>query len=245
MQLGFLFNKRRLKFKLQQLFPSLYSVNLNVAGVPNSYYPGDAPIETTKNEPVNDVISQNIKNGGYRLPKRYKKIILLAVLILLFLLIGTRIIRNKTKTVNTQTSQIKNTKIIPVNKKFTFPAIDNQGKVAGVINLTITSAEKTPEVLVKDQTYKAKEGKLFLIIDLELQNDSTNRLNIYPGDLIRLTIGDSDKKFAPDLHNNLVLVAPISTKVDRVGFVIDTDVKNLKLLIGELEKTKTEVSLNF
>lgn len=244
MQLGFLFKKRQLKAKLQSLFPSLYTANFNVAAIPNSYFQEGAPIEIKK-EPVNEVISQNFKEERFKLSKKHKKIIFIVVLILLIGLIGPRIFKNKTKMGNNQISQTKNTKLIPVNKKFTFPALDNQGKAAGVINFTITSAEKAPEVLVKDQTYKAKEGKLFLIINLELQNDSTNRLNIFPGDLIRLTTGDASKKFAPDLHNNMVMVAPISTKIDRVGFVIDSNTNNLKLLIGELEKQKTEIPLNF
>jgi len=71
-------------------------------------------------------------------------------------------------------------------------------------------------------------------------------LNIFPGDLIRLVVNNQEeKKFAPDLHNNYINVAPISTKIERVGFVIDALANNLKLEIGELEADKKAVNIQF
>lgn len=134
-----------------------------------------------------------------------------------------------------------------VNKSFDFPAVNNQGKtVTQKIKMKITTADRTNQVLVKDQTFTAKNNKLFLIVNLEFKNDATLPLNILPGDLIRMSINsDKENKFAPDLHNNLVLVSAISTRVDRVGFVIPDTTKSFKLYIGELEGKKEEVSINF
>jgi hypothetical protein len=99
---------------------------------------------------------------------------------------------------------------------------------------------------VKDQTFTAKNNKTFLIINLELRNDEASVQNIIPGDLVRLAIaGSDDTRFAPDLHNSLVGIAAISTKSDRVGFVIPQEAKNFKLYVGELEGKKEEVKVDF
>jgi hypothetical protein len=136
---------------------------------------------------------------------------------------------------------------VQIDKSFDFPAITNNGKPSGSkIKLKITNVEKTSQVVVKDQVYAAKNNKMFLIANLELKNDSTSAQNILPGDLIRLSIGDNqDTKFAPDLHNNLVPVSAISTKIDRVGFVIPSEEKNFNLYVGEIEGKKETVSINF
>jgi hypothetical protein len=134
-----------------------------------------------------------------------------------------------------------------IDKSFDFPALNNNGKPTGSkIKLKITNVEKTSQVVVKDQVYTAKNNKMFLIVNLELKNDSTSSQNILPGDLLRLSIASNeDNKFAPDLHNNLVPISAISTKIDRVGFVIPMDVKDFKLFVGEIEGKKESVLINF
>ncbi|OGG17223.1 hypothetical protein A3D78_07065 [Candidatus Gottesmanbacteria bacterium RIFCSPHIGHO2_02_FULL_39_14] len=134
-----------------------------------------------------------------------------------------------------------------VDKSFEFPALDNQGKpLKNIIKFKIYSVEKTNQVLVKDQIFTAKNNKLFLIVNLELKNDATVPVNILPGDVIRLSLdNDKETRYAPDLHNNLVPVAAISTKVDRIGFVIPDTAQKFYLFIGEIEGEKQEVSLDF
>lgn len=164
----------------------------------------------------------------------------------LILIVAVALLNFPFKNNNKTTSGAK-TVTIAVDKSFEFPSFSNDGKPAEhKIKLKIDNSEKTNQVLVKDQVFTAKNNKLFLIINLELRNDSTLPLNILPGDLIRLSIGsDKDTRFAPDLHNNLVPVAPISTRVDRLGFVIPEKTKNFTLYIGEIEGEKQEISLNF
>lgn len=134
---------------------------------------------------------------------------------------------------------------LTLDKKFEFPGLDDNGKEKGTLELRITDVEKTSQVIVQDKNYTAKGNKTFLIVNLELKNETTKRLNIFPGDLIRLIVDDEEKKFAPDLHNNYVQVAPISTKIDRLGFVIDQGASNLKLQVGELEEKKEILKLEF
>jgi len=177
--------------------------------------------------------------------KKKPRVLITIALLLLVVFFGSRIFTAKVAKKSNQITPVAVQKIT-LSSSVDFMGLDMQGKqTKNKVKMSIVSAEKNGEVLVKDQTYKAKEGKTFLIVNLELRNDTTEKLNIIPGDLIRLTVGTEDKKYAPDLHNNAVLVAPISVKNDRIGFVIDSNAQSLKLLVGELEKKKEEIELKF
>ncbi len=175
--------------------------------------------------------------------KRRKKLIIILTVIILAL-ISFRIFLAKRYSPSIPKPKVV---AVSVDKGYDFPALNNQGKPTGSkIKLKIAQVEKTNQVIVKDQTFTAKNNKLFLIVNLELKNDATTPLNLLPGDLIRLTYNNDDNnKYAPDLHNNLVLISAISTKLDRVGFVIPDNARNFKLLIGELEGKKESVAVEF
>lgn len=174
--------------------------------------------------------------------KRKKLFIGIAIVFLFFL--GAAFIKGKRA--KTSASIVKSVKV-NIDKGFEFPALDNQGKDSfKKIKFKIEDAEKTNQVAVKDQVFTAKNNKVFLIVNLELKNDETKPYNILPGDLVRVTYNsDEESKFAPDLHNNLVSVAAISTKIDRIGFVIPEQAKEFKFYIGELEGKKEIVSISF
>lgn len=160
-------------------------------------------------------------------------------------LIANKVNRSTKPTVQGEQTAVTS-QTLSLNKKFSFPGLDETGKKKGKIELRITDVEKTNQVIVQDKTYTAKNNKVFLIVNLELKNETTQRLNIFPGDLMRLVVDDQEeKKFAPDLHNNYVQVAPISTKIERVGFVIDAKATNLKLQVGELEGEKEILTVKF
>ncbi|KKR88630.1 MAG: hypothetical protein UU37_C0001G0049 [Candidatus Gottesmanbacteria bacterium GW2011_GWA2_41_12] len=194
---------------------------------------------TSKNK-INDRFVQTINFLSEKTHGKKKLLILLPLIIVSFLLIKIMTAKN--------TPAVPNPRIAIVNldKSFEFIGLTNQGKEKDKIKMNLASAEKMTEVAVKDQTFKAKNNKLFLIVNLELTNDSAVPLNIFPGDLVRLTVnGDDTKKYAPDLHNNMVMVAPISTRLDRVGFVVDKGAGKMKLMIGQLEDKKQEILLPF
>ncbi len=196
-----------------------------------------------KNIPIN-IFSKirKSKNGLLASIIRHKKIIG-GIAVVALLVLGSGILRAKNS--NVQSTKPKST-VINVDKSFDFSALNNQGKpVASKIRLKIATVEKTNQVNVKDQTFTAKNNKIFLIVGLELKNDATLPYNILPGDLVRLTYnGDEENKYAPDLHNNMVTVAPISTKIDRVGFVVPENAKDFKLYVGEIEGKKEVVNIN-
>ena len=188
----------------------------------------------------------SVKNRIGQLPvmEGKAKIVVLIGLFLLLVIFGIRMLPGKKST--DQTLGAKSL-VIAVNKNFEFPAFTAQGRIAPTkIKVAITNAEKTNQVLVKDQTFTAKNNKLFLIVNIDLKNDSTQILNSTPGDLFRLAYADNlDNKYAPDLHNNTIPVAAISTRPDRLGFVVPQDMKEFRLYVGELEAKKEEIVLKF
>lgn len=137
--------------------------------------------------------------------------------------------------------------VVTVDSSFEFPALDSQGQpIKDKIKFTVSTAEKTGQVLVKDQVYSSRNQKKFLIINLELKNDVARPVNIFPGNLVRLTYGgDEENRFAPDLHNNLVQTAALSTKLERIGFVVPEQETNFNLYIGEIEGEKEIISVKF
>jgi len=186
------------------------------------------------------------KNGWKKKLTEYlgkkKRFVIGLVIVLALLIILTSPIRKTKGSAGTAKSLTAT-----VDRSFEFPALDNQGKqTKNIIKFKINGVEKTNQVLVKDQVFTAKNNKLFLIVNIDLRNDATVPLNIITGDLVRLSIADNkDTRYAPDLHNNLVSVAAISTKIDRVGFVIPDTAKSFVLYVGQIEGEKQEISLNF
>lgn len=175
--------------------------------------------------------------------KKRKKLLILLCVILVVLVAYNSFTASKNKPVGTKAKSIST----QVDRSFEFPAIATNGKATGnKVKLKIASVEKTDQVIVKDQVYTAKNNKMFLIINLEMKNDTTSAQNLLPGDLVRLTVANNeDNKFAPDLHNNLVPIAAISTKTDRIGFVVPSSATEFKLYVGEIEGKKETVAVNF
>lgn len=193
-----------------------------------------------------DKVANNLKNLKKNVLAKLsvkKKIAIILVIALGGFFVFNSFFRNSNANSATDVKSIS----VAMDNNFEFSAKDNQGKAAtSKVKMKISKAEKTNQVLVKDQSYTARNNKLFLILNLELKNDVSHQVNLLPGDLVRVTYnGDEENKFAPDLHNNLVPIAAISTKNDRVGFVIPQDTKEFKVYVGELEGKKEIVTITF
>lgn len=201
------------------------------------------PKQTALDPEVVIPIINKVKKSFWEIIKKRKKLVI-GILVILLLFGGSRLLATRKSASGQAPAKVATAK---VDKSFDFAALNSQGKpVINKIKLTIADVEKTNQVIVLDKNYTAKNNKLFLIVNLELKNDAAIPLNILPGDLVRLSVGtDEENKFAPDLHNNLVLVSAISTKLDRIGFVIPQEAKNFKIYIGELEGKKEIVDVNF
>lgn len=172
-----------------------------------------------------------------------KKLAIGLILLLTLSIFAFNQFNGKTKGVE----ELSDKEVVVVDSSFEFPALDSQGQpTKDKIKFTISTAEKTGQVLVQDKVYTARNQKKFLIINLALKNDFARLVNIFPGNLVRLTYtGEEENRFAPDLHNNLVQVSAISTKLERIGFVVPEEEVFFNLYVGELEGEKEIVEVKF
>jgi hypothetical protein len=168
-----------------------------------------------------------------------RKKLLPAVALLVFIIVLTAIIKNNTPSKvsagpSSQVTLPSSTKK-DINRDFT---VSN-------LKYTLVSGELTDQILVNGQKATAVSGKTFLIINIKLTNDSNNKATINTRDYIRLSTGSDSEWLAPDIHNDPVEVQPISTKYTRLGFPVDSNVKNFKVRVGEINGDKTTLDLTF
>lgn len=142
--------------------------------------------------------------------------------------------------VNVQPAKAKET----LNKEFTFPIKDANGKEVSKIKYTLQNAELRDEIIVKGQKATAIKGRTFLILNLKLTNDYTKPVQINARDYVRLIVNNSSEKLAPDIHNDPVEVQAISTKLTRIGFPINDRDQKLVLQVGEISGKKTDITLH-
>jgi len=166
------------------------------------------------------------------------------VIAIIAFLIGLKVGTSKTPTpAQAQAPQAQATENI--NKTFEFPIKDANGKVVANIKYIITSAQLMNNILVQGQPYNAVQGKTFLILNLTLTNNQTQTVQLDTRDYIRLSVNNSDELLAADIHNDPVQVLPISTKLTRIGFPIDSNFKSLTLSVGQVQGSKEIIKLHF
>lgn len=142
--------------------------------------------------------------------------------------------------------QIENPKSInEVNKNFTFPIKNDRGQEINKIEYVISSAEIRNEIIVKGQKATSIKGREFLILNLKIKNNSDQRILINSRDYIRLAQVQNQDLMASDIHNDPVEVQAGSTKMTRLGFIVDDFNKNFKIQIGEIKGKKTTIDLSF
>lgn len=184
--------------------------------------------------------SSSKKTNKTSLGSRLPKILLRLVLVLIILIIGWGAFRYYVlPRIVSQRRNGRYSQVVPLQKTVIFPALLDSGKYSGEISLSVVSVERTNEVTVKNKPIRASKDRFFLIINLELKNESTQKVGVVSSDLLRLKVGQNGTKLAPDLHNKLVLVSPVSTKSDKVGFVVVGQAGiPLTLELGEFYKNK-------
>lgn len=132
-----------------------------------------------------------------------------------------------------------------INKEFNFALKDDKGNPAGNFKYVVQSAETNDQIILKGQKNYSVKGREFLIINMKLTNPNKQNLQVNTRDYIRLSVNGNDNELlAPDIHNDPVEVQAIATEQTRVGFVISTTDKKLKLIIGEIDGPKTNIDLN-
>lgn len=136
--------------------------------------------------------------------------------------------------------------VAQVNKEFQYPVKNEKGVEVTKMKYSVESAELRDEIIVKGQRATAIQGRLFLILTIKIINDYAKSLEINARDYVRLSMNGKDTELlAADIHNDPVLVQPVSTKYTRVGFPINDNDKDFVMHIGELSGKKEQVPLKF
>ncbi len=131
-----------------------------------------------------------------------------------------------------------------INKTFSFPLYDNDGKKVNEIKYTIENAQLQNEIIVKGERAYAIQGRTFLILNIEIENPYDKAVKINARDYVRLIVDNSKDRFAPDIHNDPVEIQAISTKETRLGFPLNSDFSSLTLQVGEITGKKQSLPLN-
>ncbi len=132
-----------------------------------------------------------------------------------------------------------------INRWFTFPMRDNSGSEVTQISYGVDSAELRNEIILNGQTATAAPGRVFLIFNIRLRNDSSQPVQLATGDYVRLNTNNGQDWLAPEINNDPVIVQAISTKLTRLGFPINQTATDFKLQVGEIKGDKTTFEVNF
>lgn len=135
--------------------------------------------------------------------------------------------------------------VLPLKQSFSVVAKTQDGKnTNGTLKIDVTGAYKTDNLLIQGSKVFARNGKQFMVMNMEISNSYNLALYTYPVDSFRL-ISDNGKKFAPTAHQGNVETRPQSTKTSNIGFIVPKDQKKFKVEVGELtgEKVVLEFSL--
>lgn len=135
---------------------------------------------------------------------------------------------------------------VQLNREFKFPLKDDKGETVGEIKYNILSAELRDEIVIKGRKATAVDGRVFLVLNLKIVNDSNKNISMNTKDYVRLTINGNDSELlAPSIHNDPVVIDAISTQPTRVGFAIGENDKDIKLKVGEIKGDKTTIDIKF
>lgn len=132
-----------------------------------------------------------------------------------------------------------------INKTFTFPVFNKDGQKATDISYTIHSVDAQDEIIIKGQRAYAVAGRTFLIVNIGITNASNQTIQIQSRDYVRLSTPQEKDLLAADIHNDPIVIQPISTENTRLGFPIDADTKSIILHVGEVNGPKTDIPITF
>lgn len=155
---------------------------------------------------------------------------------------------------------LKNKKIYPASQKsfqpfqrkisserrWEFSPLDRSGQVLAATKITfsLVSGEKTNQIYIKNKPVRTTPENAFLILSLELKNDTSQRVYFYSSDFVRLATPEG-KKFEADFKNPRFEIAPLSTKKDKLAFLVNGKENNFEIQIGEIAGEKETIDLSF
>jgi len=178
--------------------------------------------------------------------KKYKKILVVITILVIGIILGIKLFSGGNSAQPTPASQSDSIiSTANLNTDFSFPLKDSKGNEISNVNINASNAELKSEVIIKGSRSAAQNGKAFLIIDLKITNDYNKSIDVNTRNYFRLSLEGKDVWLAADIHNDPVKVQAISTKLTRIGFIVDKDTKKYILRIGEIDGDKQEIEINF
>lgn len=131
-----------------------------------------------------------------------------------------------------------------INKVFDFSLKDQSGREISIIKYKILNATLQDEIIVQGKRNVAVQGRVFLILNLKIDNNYQQGIRINSKDYVRLRMNNGIELLAPEIHNDPVEVQAISTKYTRIGFAINETDNNLVLQTGEINGPKENITLD-
>lgn len=172
-----------------------------------------------------------------KIPRQKSKIVIL--LVLAVLIIGGYAFfkgsgRNDSQSANDATF-VSEGPMLDISKKFAVPIRKRDGEPTGTdLIVDVNNFERTNRILFKGRPLVARSSKDFLVINLEVENSTNNRLTVRPVDFFRL-VDTNGKSYAADIQTDPVKVEAQSSKRTRIIYIVAEDQKNLKFLMGEIK----------
>lgn len=178
--------------------------------------------------------------------KKLLWIIVIFVVVALLLLVTRKTTSSTSQSDTSQTELKAAIAHVDLNKEFTFPLKDKNGKEVSKIKLFIQNAELRDEIIYRGQKATAAPGKHFLILDLKITNEYDQTIELDTRNYLRFAVAGAESELlAPEIHNDPVEVQAISTKYTRVGLPVDTANKQFILNVGEIKGDKQKVDISF
>ncbi|EKD62299.1 MAG: hypothetical protein ACD_52C00239G0003 [uncultured bacterium] len=177
---------------------------------------------------------------------KYKKILLVSFgIVILFLLLRSITFRSSGSASDNRGEVASAKASREIDREFMFSLKDEKGKEISKVKFLVENAELRDEIVVKGQKATSVKGRTFFIVNIKITNEHNSAIQINTRDYMRLSLGDSNEWFAPDIHNDPVEVQAISTKPTRIGFPIDDVRSKFKVQVGEIKENKEVIELEF
>jgi len=134
---------------------------------------------------------------------------------------------------------------VKINQSYEIVARTKERKgTDGKLKLVVTNAQIADSILVQGKVARPIKGKVFLVVNMEIENPYKVALYAFPVDLFRFVRTDG-QKFAPSVHQGSVEIRPQATKKSNVAFVVAPTDKKFTVEVGEIGKEKQTLEITF
>ena len=134
---------------------------------------------------------------------------------------------------------------VKIDRSYTIVAKTKEGqRTDGRLKLTVLNAQIAPSILVQGKVARPVKGKVFLVLNLEIENSYKVPLYTLPVDLFRF-IGGGGQKYPPSTSQGRVEIRPESTKKSNVAFVVTPGDKKFKIEVGDVNESKELLEITF